>query len=124
MIWGAMIALSTIASLKADQIYEQIDVIYSAIEQGSIITTDSGIKVLASVASANEEYAAQVFPFLLEHLRNCRSKEVGQHAESVFIAVNSLNREQFVGVLKSRENSLSSSQLTRVKKIYKALGKK
>lgn len=124
LIWGAMIALSTIALLKAEQIYEQIDVIYFAIEQGSVITIDSGIKVLATVASVKEEYAEALFPFLLEHLRNCRSKEVGQHAESILLAVNSSNRDRFIEALKSRESSLSSSQLARVKKIYKPLGNK
>lgn len=123
MVWGAMIALAVVAPLAADEIYKSMDIIYASIQEGSVITIDNGIKVLAAVASKKQAYSGTVFPYLLEHLKTCRPKEVGQHAESIFMAVNAINKEAFLEVLKSREASLTSAQLARVRKLYKAADK-
>lgn len=119
LVWGAMITLSLIAPIKADALFNNLEVIYSAIKDGSVITVDNGIKVLAIIASKNEQYNKTIFPYLINHLRTCRPKEVAQHSESIFVSVNANNKEAFTGVLKQREISLSSSQLVRVKKLYK-----
>ena len=50
LVWGGMTALSTIAGLKAKEIFEQIDVIKQAIEDGSVITADAGIKTISPVS--------------------------------------------------------------------------
>ena len=44
LVWGSMIALATIAEIKAQELYENRDEILRAIEKGSVITIDSGIK--------------------------------------------------------------------------------
>ncbi len=121
LVWGSMIALSTVASLKADMIYENLDRIYTAMNQGSVITKDNGIKVLATIASQNKQYEKAIFPYLLDHLKTCRPKEVCQHAESTFVAVYNQNKDNFIQILKQRESNLTSSQLTRLKKLYKAI---
>lgn len=124
LVWGAMMALSTIAGLKADEIYEDLDVILKILKDGSVIAVDNAVKVLAAIAAQKGEYNKQIFPFLLEHLSKCRPKEVGQHAESTFPAVNDENRDEFIKVLEKREDSLTSAQLARIKKLYKLLGVK
>lgn len=121
LIWGAMIALSIIASLKAEMIYKNLDDIYSAIKEGSVITVDNGIKVLANIAAQDEEYNRDIFPYLLNHLKTCRPKEVGQHSESILVSITLSNKQDFVEVLKSREATLTNAQLSRVKKLYRSL---
>ncbi|MDF2723611.1 MAG: hypothetical protein K0Q59_3286 [Paenibacillus sp.] len=121
LVWGAMTALAAVAKLKADVLYNHRQAIFDAIENGSVITIDNGIKVLAGVASADMTYNAALFPYLLNHLKHCRSKEVGQHAESIVAAVNPLNQAAFADALKEREASLTSAQLARVKKLYEQL---
>lgn len=123
MVWGAMIALSTITLEKADDVFNNIDIIFTAIEHGSVITIDNGISVIAKVASANETYEKKLVPWLLEHLSLCRTKEVGQHAEKSIIAMNERNKEQFIQILSKRMEELSSSQKTRVRKVLKNLEK-
>ena len=123
LVWGAMIALAVVAAMKADVIYENLETIYSAMKQGSVITIDNGIKVLAAVASKNEEYNKSIFPYLIDHLKTCRPKDVARYAESTFVAVNVQNNGEFMEVLKGREVSLTSSELARVKKLYKVLTK-
>ncbi|MBP1757339.1 MAG: hypothetical protein H6Q62_195 [Firmicutes bacterium] len=121
--WGAMLALSTIASLKADEIFSSIDLIFQTMQSGSVITIDNSVKVLAAVAAHRSDYNKSIFPYLLEHLKTCRPKEVAQHAESIMVAVRAHreNRSDYLDTLKDREKSLTSAQLARVKKLYKLL---
>jgi hypothetical protein len=81
MVWGGMIALSTVADSKAAEIFPHVDEIVQVMKMGSVITMDNGIKALALVASQKDEYRKAIFPTLLNHLKTCRPKEVPQHAE-------------------------------------------
>ena len=123
MVWGAMIALGTIAARQADEIYSKIDTVLKTIYTGSVITVDNGISVLAGVASVNETYARRIIPYLLEHMRTCRVKEVGQHAERCLPAVNAENIQEFRAVLYTRLDDLRPAQKRRVNKIIKQLEK-
>jgi hypothetical protein len=116
MVWGTMLALSTIAHLHPDYLYENLDVIKQAMADGSVITVDNGVKVLSTIAAAKLEYSHAIFPYLLRHLRTCRSKEVPQHSESILAAVNKENCEAFIASLQERMPELTPSQATRVKK--------
>ena len=122
LVWGAMLALSTIAEIKADAIYENLEIVLKILNEGSVIAVDNAVKVLAAIAAQKDEYNKKIFPCLLEHLGKCRPKEVGQHAESTFSAVNEENRDEFIKVLERREDSLTGAQLARIKKLYKKLG--
>lgn len=117
MVWGSMIALSTIAAIKAGEIYKHCEVIKGVMEKGSVITKDNGVKILAIVASKHETYSKKIFPYLLKHLETCRPKDVPQHAEKTVVAVNAKNKTVFVQVLKKRMADMKSSQVTRVKKV-------
>ena len=119
LVWGALIALSTVADLKADAIYPHVAEIKQVTDQGSIITQDNGVKVLALVATQKAAYSKDIFPYLLHHLETCRPKDVPQHAEKSAVAVNARNKKQFVAVLEKRLVDLSGSQAARVKKVIK-----
>lgn len=119
LVWGGMTALGTVAGLKADLIHAHLGEIKKTMEQGSVITMDNGILTLARAASAGEKYNQAIFPYLLEHLRTCRPKEVPQHAEKTLPAVNAANRAEFIAVLEKRLIDLSGSGLARVKKVIK-----
>jgi len=116
LVWGGMLALSTIAALKPKEIFEQVELVKKVTKEGSVITTDNGIKTLAVVAGAGTEFNQVIFPFLVEHLQTCRSKEVPQHAESTLAAVNAGNKKIFINTLTARLEALTLSQTTRVKK--------
>ena len=123
MVWSAMTALSTIALLEADAIYKKMDVILEAIENGSVITVDSGISVLAKVASTKKAYEKKIIPYLFRHLETCRPKEVAQHAERTVVAIHAGNKEDFKKILVYRMDDISGPQQKRVKKILKDLDK-
>jgi hypothetical protein len=119
LVWGAMGALAATAKVKADIIFKNLGTIKKAKETGSVITVDNAISVLAITASANAEYNTTIFPDLLQHLAFCRPKEVPQHAERAFAAVNANNKNEFTKVLEKRMEDLSGGGLTRVKKVIK-----
>lgn len=119
MVWGAMIALSTIAPLVPAEIFEKRDLICKTISQGSVITQDGGIKTLASVASVDPAYLQELSPFLLNFLRTCRISDVPRHAEFIENCVTELNRQDFVTLLQERLPYMTPSQTARIKKILK-----
>jgi hypothetical protein len=119
MVWGAMIALSTFAEIRAVDLLKISGRIVRAMEKGSVITVDAGVKVLAGVAASNARTNLKVFPMLLLHLVSCRPKEVGQHAESVLAAVNAKNKKAFIETLEIRMEHLSAAQKTRVAKVIR-----
>ena len=119
MVWGGMIALSTVAGLQADKVFPHVDEIIKTMEAGSVITMDNGIRALALVASKKDEYRQVIFPYLIDHLKTCRTKEVPQHAEKTLPAVSSRNKSDFIAVLEKRLEDSSASQAVRLKKIIK-----
>jgi len=119
LVWAAMINLALVADKKPQEIFEQYDDIVKVIEKGSVITKDNGIKTLAKVASTSAEYKEVIVPYLMEQLRRCRPKSVSQYAESIRVAVNLDNQEQYLGILNERLDTLSAAQQRRVKKLLK-----
>lgn len=120
LVWGSMIALSTLAEIKVDAIFSRVKEIKQAMSSGSVITLDNGIKTLAIVASKNAAYQKQLFPFLLKCLASCRPKDIPQYAEKILIAVNAENKKTLLKILNKRLVDLKPSQLPRIKKIIKA----
>lgn len=52
LVWGAMIALSTVASWTGQAIIDHFDDIRRVLENGSVITVDNGVNALALAAAA------------------------------------------------------------------------
>jgi hypothetical protein len=119
LVWGGMLALSTVAALRADELYSHTADIQKTMDKGSVITVDAGVLALAGIAATNIEYNRAIFPYLLNHLRTCRPKEVPQHAEKTLIAVNAENKAEFIAVIEARLDNATPSQLTRLKRVIK-----
>jgi len=119
LVWGAMIALSTIAPIASADLFEKRELICKTISQGSVITQDAGIKTLAQVAAADPIYLAELNPFLMNFLRTCRLSDVPRHTEFIEQCVNDSNRQEFLTILQERLPHMTSPQISRVKKILK-----
>ena len=123
LVWGGMIALATIAHLQAPALFEHRQEIQRAIDQGSVITVDRGIRALATVAAQDAAYRRELFPFLLAHLQTCRPKDLPARAEAVLIAVDEANQSAFIGTLQQRMPDMSPSQARRLRKVMAAAEK-
>ena len=121
MVWGAMIALATIADKKPEEIYQELNAVTDAVDQGSLITVVWGIKTLAKVAATNKTYKQKIFPFLMAQLKKCIPRDVPMHAESILPAIDQINKTKFLEILESRKPELSGAQLTRLRRVTKNL---
>ena len=108
LVWGTMTALAEIAHLESKTIHKYLELVKSAYRSGSMITRDQGITVFAKVC-------------LMEHLKNCRPKEVAQHAERMALCVNNEDYKAFEEVLKEREPYLAAAQAKRIQSLLKKL---
>ena len=121
LIWGSMTALAKIAEQAPKPIFEKLSVVVAAYEDGSVITVDNSISVFAGLCKANESYAKEVLPILLNHLEKCRPKDVPQHAERASVCFSSENASAFIAVLEKRLPHIAATGQTRVKKLLKKL---
>jgi hypothetical protein len=119
LVWGGMTALAAIAEVSAAELFERWDDIRRAIEAGSVITADSGIKALALIASTDATRRKAIFPYLLKHLATCRPKDVPQRAEKIAAAVDAGNWQAFAAALEKQLDDLSAAQAQRVKRMLK-----
>ncbi len=120
LVWGGMIALGTIASLRADFVFAHRTEIEKAMDGGSVITVDNGVLALARAASKDGKYNKAIFPYLIKHLETCRLKDLPQHAEKTLPAVTLSNRSQFATLLTRRMKDAGGSALVRLKRVLKA----
>ena len=124
LVWGGMIALSTIAEIQAAKLFANYETIRQTMKKGSVITVDAGVLTLAKIASQDSIFSKQIFPYLLEHLATCRPKDVPQHAEKALTAVDAENKKAFISVIENRMGDMKSSQLRRLKKVIREAEKR
>lgn len=122
LVWGAMTALATIAPVNPDAVYRNIDRILKAYEKGSVITVDNSISVLAGLAKSKPACEKKLLPILLHHLESCRPKEVGQHAERMFVCITPRTGETFAAVLRKRYGALTAAQKKRLDRLLIKIG--
>lgn len=121
MVWGAMIALATIAELRPDEIGARVDTVIRTVENGSLISVVWGVKTLAALAGARPAYKEKVFAILLKQVQTCIPRDVPMHAENSLPALDGSNRAAFVEALNARQPELTGAQLARFKKVMKKL---
>ena len=121
MVWGATIALATIADLKPQQIHKQLKTVTDAVDHGTLITVVWGVKALGKLAAADPTYKLEIMPFLTAQLKKCIPRDVPMHAESILPAIDAQNKQQILAVLETRKTEMTNSQLTRLKKVVKQI---
>ena len=121
LVWGAMTALAEITALNPEAVNKHFDAVVAAYTRGSVITVDNSISVFAELAKAGKKYEKKAFPVIINHLENCRPKEVAQHAERACVCVHQGNAEVFRGILLKRYGSLTDAQKKRLDKLLKRL---
>jgi hypothetical protein len=122
MIWGAMTALGAAAPIAANAIWPHVDTVLQVTADGSVITQDWGVRVLAALAAADPAYARRTWPFLLNFLRGCRPKDLARHAESVQLAAGMPRAAgELPQILEHRLTDLKPAARRRIEKIISAL---
>ncbi len=122
-VWGAMIALGTMADLAHEEIAASIDQVFTVIHAGSVITVVWGVRVLAKTLAHEPQLESKIFPELLHLLQICVPRDVPTHLESMLPMITPTNRDKILAVVESRRSALTSAHITRLKKVLKILSK-
>lgn len=123
LVWGAMIALATIAGIKHKDIFATLDTIVDTVEAGSVITIDAGVQIYAALLKF-DEYYDKVDPLLMEQLTKCPIKQLPQYAEKSVGSIGQKNKEEFVSIIENRLSECEKdSQRKRIEKVLKKLSK-
>jgi len=121
LVWGCMTALALIAPVNPKAVFNRLTEVVAAYKTGSVITVDNSISVFAWLCAANENYQKAIFPILLDHLANCRAKEIPQHAERMAVCIDSDNKDSFLKALDARDSELTDAQKSRLIKLKRTL---
>lgn len=120
MVWGSMIALSTIAEYVPEDIWPHLDKIKDLIETGTVITNVSGVKTLINLSKA-EKYYDQLIDDLFSLQKECRSVDFAKRAEDMWGVIQPTNKDAYRQILEERKPSLSNATQKRLARVIKKL---
>jgi len=120
MVWGSMIAISSIATVAPDKVYEIKDLILNKIETGSVITNVHGVYAIIHLASF-DVYYYELKDILFELQRKCRPVDFAKRAESICEVVRENELGEFIDLLEKRIPELSNAAQKRVLKVIKKI---
>jgi hypothetical protein len=121
LVWGGMIALSTIVDLKHKEIFESLAKIMSITNKGSVITIDNGVKILIKL-TRYPEYFIATNHLLMDQLLKCPIKQLPMYAERAIECITDNNRQEFVQLLEKRYPECDKeSQKKRLEKVLKLI---
>ncbi len=124
LVWGGMIALSTIVDLKPEAVFASLKAIVGAMQKGSVITIDSGVVILAHL-NKYDQYSGTIEPLLTEQLWKCPIKQLPMYLEKSLVSINQRNRSIYTMIVEKRKSECETdSQAKRLEKILKQIHKK
>ena len=116
-----MTALATIADLKSKELFQDLDLIWETIQNGSVITIDNGVTILSKLNTI-DEYFEKVDPLLTEILWHCPIKQLPMYMEKSLKCINAKNKEVYTNIIENRKTECEkASQLKRLNIILKKI---
>jgi hypothetical protein len=105
MVWGGMIAFSTIAGLQSDQIFPQVDEIQGRMASGVMITNDT--------------YRQKIFPYLLKRFAEARPVEAPCFAETLLVSIGKKDPAEFITILDKWIEVAGNARLSRLRRVHR-----
>jgi hypothetical protein len=122
LVWGAMIALDTIAAKEPKAVYGMLSKILEVADNsGSVIARDHAVGILAKLGSL-KPYKRTCLPLLIEQLNSCPNNQFAMYVEMSAPVIDADNRKRFQQVIERRISKLDKeSQKKRVARVLKKL---
>lgn len=121
MVWGSMIALSTLAPLKPDHLFTKMELLLKSMREGTLITEVWGIKTLTSIARCNPSYKKKLLPVLIDYLEQCRPIDFASRVETIQLAMTSPEeRATLDKIIASKRADLSAAQAKKLNAVLKS----
>lgn len=120
MVWGSMIAISTVARLKSDYLFDKLDLILQTMKEGTLITEVWGIKALVNLSLGNKEYKNKTLPILYDYLEKCRPIDFASRIETVLPLIEHAEESEKIDrIVKVKSADLNDSQTKKLSAILK-----
>lgn len=119
MVEGAITALAEVAKVNPGFIFKHLKQIQKIANSGVEERVEKAISTLSNTVAASQEYKQIILPWLMQYLSNCPRKQLCTHAETIFVAVDSSTKSEFIKILKKHLDSMSASEFTRLKRIIR-----
>lgn len=124
MVWGAMIAISTIAKVNPDDIFKHIDLIIHTVKKGTVITEVWGLVTLVNTVASNSKYEQQILPVLFDYLKCCRPIDFAKRVETMLPIITTKDiRDRVNESIVEKRAELSEAQLKKLLTIIKRYNK-
>ena len=121
LVWGGMIALSTITDLKHKEVFKTLNKIITVTDKGSVITIDNGVKILIKLTKHSEYFETTNY-LLTKQLLKCPIKQLPMYSERTLECITDRNKQEFVQLLENRfPECEKESQKKRLEKILKQM---
>jgi hypothetical protein len=118
MVWGAMIAISTISKSNPELVYNDINLIEKLISEGTLITQIWGVNTLVNLCM-NDMYYEEIIVKLLELLKICRNIDFAKRAQIINEVIQDIDKEYFINILLDRQSVLTRNSFKIIEKIVK-----
>lgn len=119
-VWGAMQALDSVASLRADEIAAELPKIIDAADRGSVIAKDRCTSLLTKLAKAG--YADRAVPILVERLQNAAPNQFPTYAEETASVVTPDVKPGLITTIRQRLDSMTQkAKRERMEKLLRKL---
>jgi hypothetical protein len=123
LVWGGMIALSTITDMKHAKVFASLDRIIETVNNGSVITIDCGVLILARL-NKHAEYFDTTDSLLIEQLWKCPVKQLPMYIEKSLVSINKKNKEIYINLINKRFSECDKdSQRKRLERSLKQISK-
>lgn len=121
LVWGSMCAIDAIAGVAPGSVYAKLSPIMAAVDQGSVITRDNGVRILVKLGG-ERRFGKRVRPLLLEILRTCPVDQLPMYAELAATLAQGRYAGMMVEVLEKRVVTVSRpAKRSRIIKVLKYL---
>jgi hypothetical protein len=117
MVWGAMIALATIAEQVPEELWPHREKIKELIETGTVITNVWGVKTLINLSKAGEPYYSELVDDLLRLQKECRNVDFVKRAEEMWVVIQPEHKDTYRELLVERKPNLSKSAQARLGRV-------
>lgn len=124
MVWGSMIAISTIAKIKPEDVFKHINLIITTIKNGSLITEVWGLVTLVNTVINNSKYEEKIIPLLIDYLKSCRPIDFAKRVETMLPIINDISKRDMIKeIIEAKQSELSEAQNKKVATIIKRYNK-
>jgi hypothetical protein len=121
MVWGAMIGLGAIAANNPKPVLDNMNTLFAAMDEGTLITRVWGIRAISRAASTKKSNVEAVLPKLKQYLKSCNPRDVPTHLESMLPLLKPTEWKSMRKIVESRRNEMTSSHLTRLGRVVRQI---